>query len=74
MDKFGHSKRIHFDFLQDNVPSAAKYFTPDIYKKGSWYLCILGKDPDTAISGSGPSAREAVWNWNAAFREEAKHR
>ena len=63
-------ERIHVDYTVDGIPDSVKNFQPDAYRDGDQYYLILGDNNEGGVFGCGASLKEAMQEWDNAYREK----
>lgn len=56
--------KIPVDFDDKNLPPSVKMFRPLVFRDGDSVGVVLGPDPKEGVFGCGPTAEEALKEWD----------
>lgn len=64
---------VSIDFNDTMTPESVKQTRPLLYRNGGDYYCVLGPDPQKGIFGRGPTAQQALTDFDQHFQELLEH-
>jgi hypothetical protein len=64
---------VRIDYNAGNIPESVQDTKPVIYLRGDQYCCVLGPNPESGISGCGPTTGEALTNFDLRYKERLKN-
>lgn len=64
---------IPIDYEASDTAPEVKQFRPILFQQDEVFHCVLGKDEETGIIGTGATEDEAIAQWLATFKDRVKN-
>ena len=64
---------VAIDYDNPATPESVQETHPLLYREGNDFCCILGPDPKSGIFGHGPTAQDALTDFDNHYREIETH-